>query len=266
MSELQISTRHSTHRSDERIINSPNLPENNVSLAAISETAGESIIKLNSLGIRAFPVRASDKLSISVNSHADIRLLHIESNVIFCHPEESNIYSDIVGFRFLPISENMSNLYPNDVRLNCAVIGNKIICNKKTVSSAVLNYAIEQGFTIIDTKQGYSKCSVCIVDENSIITDDPSIYKSAQFFFNDVLFIEKGSIGLKGADYGFIGGCTGKLGKNIMAFNGRIESHSEHNKIIDFFDKHNINVVELNNNRAEDIGGILPLKEYINNP
>ncbi len=124
-----------------------------------------------------------------------------------------------------------------------------------------MNPAEKDGLTIIPVKQGYTKCSICIADENSIITDDESIFKSAQNYFDDILLISKGSVRLKEMNYGFIGGCTGKIDKNKIAFNGRIESHDDHNLIIDFLDRHNITAVELLNDRLTDIGSIIPVCE-----
>lgn len=249
--------------SDERIIEKPNLPEKDVRLAAISESAGESKIFLNSLGIRTVDIQANPKLSQSVSSHADIRILHLPNKCLCTYPEEINAYKNLQFFTVSCIDYKISADYPNDVRLNCAVIGSKIICNKRTIAREILEFAEKKGFQIISTKQGYSKCSVCILNENAIITDDPSIYRAAQNFFNDTLFISKGSIGLKGADYGFIGGCTGKLGKNKIAFNGRIESHADHNIIIDILDKYKLTAIELTDKKLEDIGGIIPLTEAI---
>lgn len=263
MSVHQMLTKPLMLQSDERILLNPNLPQNDVTLAAISETAGESIKKLHSLDISTVGTVPHEKLSVSVNSHSDIRMLHIETNKLFCFKEETDKYRQLANFTVFSINETMGLKYPDDVRLNCAVIGKNIICNTKTISKEILKYADENGFNIINCNQGYSKCSICIIDDNSIITDDPSIYKSAQFFLNDILFISKGSIGLKGADYGFIGGCTGKLGKNKIAINGRIESHNDHNEIIDFLEQHQMECIELTNNKLEDIGGIIPLAERI---
>lgn len=108
----------------------------------------------------------------------------------------------------------------------------------------------------------YSRCSVCVINENAIITDDISVFTAAQNFLSDVLFISKGSIRLDGYDYGFIGGCCGKIDKNKIAFNGRIDSHKDYKLIIDFITKHGVDCIELNNNVLTDIGGILPLIEY----
>lgn len=114
---------------------------------------------------------------------------------------------------------------------------------------------------MIPVKQGYSKCSICVVNESAVITDDESVFAAAGNFLNDVLFVSKGSIGLKGYNYGFIGGCSGKISDNKIAFNGRIESHTDSNQIIDFLQKHSVEPVELTNSKLLDIGGILPLMQ-----
>jgi len=164
-------------------------------------------------------------------------------------------------FKLKKIKAYAGNRYPNDVRLNCAIIGNKIICNIKTIANEVLEYAQANQLNVINVNQGYTKCSICAVNENSIITDDESIFAAAGNFFNDTLFISKGSIGLNGYGYGFIGGCCGKIDKNKIAFNGAIESHKDYKKIIDFLSRNSVECIELHNNPLYDIGGILPLCE-----
>ncbi len=244
-----------------KYIENPNLPQSRVVLAAISESAGESINKLNELGIETIKIKASPYLPKPVNSHADIQLLHLGSNIIFSQKEHSFEGLENKNFNIKYISDKPGDKYPDDVRLNCAIIGNKIICNKKTVAREILEYAESVGLIVINVNQGYSRCSICVVDENSIITDDEGIFAAAQNFFDDTLYVSKNSIRLKGYDYGFIGGCTGKLDKNKIAFNGRIDSHKDYNKIIDFTAKHGAEIIELSNDVLTDIGGILPLCE-----
>ena len=143
----------------------------------------------------------------------------------------------------------------------CSKISNKLICNTKTVSKRILEEAEKASLNIINVNQGYTKCSICVLTEKAIITDDESVYKSTQNFFDDVLLISKGSIRLETKDYGFIGGATGKLAKNIIAFNGRVDSHADHNIIIDILNKYSIVPLELISASLEDIGSIIPLYE-----
>ncbi len=244
-----------------KFIKKPNLPQGRVTLAAISEEAGESIKKLNSLGIKTIKIPCSAALPLPVNSHADLQLLHFYKNIMFAQSEHLFSGESASKIELRKISLKEGNKYPDDVRLNCAVIGNKIICNKKTIAPEILEIAEMLGLTVINVNQGYTKCSICIVNENAIITDDESIFAAAGNFFNDAQFVSKGSIRLKGYNYGFIGGCCGKIDKDIIAFNGAIESHKDYKKIIDFLNRNSVKLIELNNERLNDIGGILPLCE-----
>lgn len=244
-----------------KYIENPNLPQGRVTAAAISAQAGESINKLNKLGIKTLTINPYNALPEPVNSHADLQILHLGNNVIFCQNEHLCAGEFAKKFKLCKIKATAGNRYPDDVKLNCSIIGNKIICNKKTIAQEILEYADTNNLTVINVNQGYARCSICIVNENAIITDDESIFEAAGKFFNDTLFISKGSIGLKGYNYGFIGGCCGKIDKNKIAFNGAIESHKDYKKIIDFLSRNEVECIELNDNPLYDIGGILPLCE-----
>ena len=245
-----------------KYIEKPNLPQSRVGAVAINATACDAIKSLNNMGIKTLRIFPDKRFPEPVNSHADLQILHTKNNNILSFDEHLFIGESELKFNINKISEIPGNKYPDDVRLNCTIIGNYIICNKKTISAKVLDYAESNGYTIIDTNQGYSRCSVCVVNENAIITDDKSIFTATQNFLNDVLFVSKGSIRLNGYDYGFIGGCCGKIDKNKIAFNGAIESHKDYMIITDFLNKHSVECIELSKERLNDIGGIIPLTEY----
>lgn len=257
-----MSTKHSMRQfNDMKYIENPNLPQSRVTAAFISEQAGESIKKLNELGIKTLQIKPYSNLPEPVNSHTDLQILHLGNNDIFCQNEHLCIGEFDKKIKLNKIQATAGNKYPDDVRLNCAIIGNKLLCNINTIAQEILEYAEINNMIVINVKQGYTKCSICIVNENAIITDDESIFTAAGNFFNDTLFISKGSIGLKGYGYGFIGGCCGKIDKNKIAFNGAIESHKDYKKIIDFLSRNSVECIELNNNPLYDIGGIIPICE-----
>lgn len=244
-----------------KYISKPNLPQSRVGAVAISASAFEAISSLNSMGIKTVKIKPDLRLPEPVNSHADLQLLHIGNDILFSSTEHLHIGESGLNFHIKKISEAPGNEYPKDVRLNCAIIGDKIICNKKTVAREVLEFAYNTGLTVIHVNQGYSRCSICVVNENALITDDISVFTAAQNLFDDAQLVSKKSIRLKGYDYGFIGGCCGKIDKDKIAFNGAIESHGDYKLIIDFLSRNNVECIELHNDRLTDIGGILPLTE-----
>ncbi len=249
---------------NESFLRKPNLPQGEVTYAAISERAGDLAEKsLHSLGIKTIRVPKNNVLPEPVCDHPDIQFLHLGNNHILTCAEHLCIGDLQEDFNINKIKEECSDKYPGDVLLNCTVIGKHIICNKKTVASEVLEFADNNGYTIINVNQGYARCSVAVINENAIITDDISIFTAAQFFLNDVLFVSKGSIRLNGYNYGFIGGCCGKISNDKIAFNGRLDSHQDCDKIKSFLYKYSIDYIELCDDVLTDIGGIIPLKERI---
>ena len=244
-----------------RYIENPNLPTGDVSSVAISGDAKNAIEKLHSLNIETYIINNNHKLPEPVNSHADLQLLHLGNDMLLTSGEHLYAGEFEKNFRLIRIGAELGNHYPGDVLLNCKLIGKNIILNPKTIAKEVLDFAQTNGFNLINVNQGYTGCSICVINESAIITDDISVYRAAQNFLNDVLFISKNSIRLKGYDYGFIGGCCGKIGQNKLAVNGRIESHKDYKDIIDFADKHNTEIIELTNDVLTDIGGIIPLKQ-----
>ena len=246
-----------------RPLSRANLPENTADVLLVSGRASECRKALINKGFRVLPVADNDCLRSSISSHPDMRYMYFGHGVLFTD-NIADTPSEIKDkFDNTVIRENLTEAYPGDARLNCVTLGKYFICNEKSVSKTILDFAYKSGLEIIFVNQGYTKCSICILNENAIITDDKSIYTAAQNFLNDVTFISKGSIRLKGMNYGFIGGCTGKLSKNEIAFSGRIESHDNHNDIYDSLIRNNITAAELTDGPLEDIGSIIPLTEHI---
>lgn len=146
--------------------------------------------------------------------------------------------------------------YPNDVGLCICQTEEYVIYNPKTVSSKVIPYL--KG-TKIPVNQGYARCSVCVVSNDSIITADAAIAKTAATAGMNVLMIHPGHIRLDGYDYGFIGGATIKISDSVLAFTGTIESHPDQNSILEFLEKHGVTPVFLTNDPIFDIGGAVAL-------
>lgn len=242
-------------------VEKPNLPQGRVTLAAISAEAGEAIEKLNAAGVKTVKIPRRPQFPSLISSHADLRLFHAGKNILYTYGERTFGRERLENFQIRKIASSPSENYPGCVGLNCALIGNKLICNKKTAAPEILEFAESLGYKIINVRQGYTRCSICVVCENAIITDDESIFAAAGNFFDDVTYVSKGSVGLEGYEYGFIGGCCGKIDKDALAFNGSLESHKDYKLIADCLSRNGVRAVELRKGRLCDVGGVLPLRE-----
>lgn len=158
--------------------------------------------------------------------------------------------------RTICISKNLGTSYPDDVPLNVALVGNYLICNPKYTASEVIESARKREIEIISTNQGYSKCSVCVVSDSAIITEDESIYKACKNKLK-VLLIRKGKVRLPGYDYGFIGGASAYINGTVYFF-GNIRAHSDFHLIDHFVSENGASIVSLSDSQPlTDIGGIV---------
>ncbi len=244
-------------------IKTPNLPQSDVALIAISGTYPKIIDALKTLGIETIEVESCRNLSKPVSSHADMICHHIGENHIIVAKGKGDLRAKLESFGFDVVSSNkcISKLYPYDVPLNAARVGNYLIANQAALDNTIMDYCEENGIEIIHVKQGYTKCSTIVVDEHSIITADQSIERAAIAARIDTLLIEQGHITLLGCDYGFIGGACGFIGKNKIAFTGNIHAHPSYTKMKNFLDWKGIQMISLTDDDLIDIGGLIPLKE-----
>lgn len=253
------------------LLNVPHLPEKKVKTVLVSYDYPEFICGLNEkLQISTIKVKRNPDLVAPISTHADCMFVQLDKKTIFT---ESNNYQKIVNFltseigetsqiiNIINVKEQIRSPYPEDVPINIKVIGNKIICNINTIASEIKDCAFRSGMQMIHTNQGYAACSTIVINNNALITDDESIHISSKSNGIDTLLISKGSVKLKGYDYGFIGGTCGMIDKNLLAFTGKLNSHNDSDKIISFLNKYNISFIELTNGPLIDIGGIIPILE-----
>ena len=172
----------------------------------LSHKAEVLIDFIKNKGISCFSEYINYSVSSKICDHADISFFFDGDDTLFVAKESEICVNSLKEFceNIIVLSENLGENYPEDVKLNCLRIGSNFICNSNTVSTVVLEHMKNKGVRIIDVKQGYAKCSVLPVSDNSLITDDISIYNSCIINGIDVLLVSKGDVKLSGYDYGFI--------------------------------------------------------------
>ena len=215
---------------------------------------------LKKAGVKVLTVEKSPFISGSLATHTDLLAVRIDECIVL--DKSQNMLYDYFtrsGRACVYSEKTAKSGYPDDVPLNCAVVGKNIICRRSAVSNTVLEKAENSGFKIIDVNQGYAKCSTCVIGENAVITDDISIHRACDLNNIDSLLVSKGSVSLEGYNYGFIGGCSGLVEERLLAFCGDISTHSDYHKIKDFLAAHEVDCISLFSGRLIDIGGIIAI-------
>ena len=138
--------------------------------------------------------------------------------------------------------------------LNSLSIGNLFVHSINFTDPNLLSLTKDK--KLINVKQGYTKCSTCIVNNHAIITSDVSIAKALSPEGMDVLLIPPGDILLPGLNYGFIGGATGLIEDNVLAFYGHLDHYLYGKEVLEFLKKHRVEPVFLRNGKLIDRGSI----------
>ena len=249
-----------------RFVVNPNLP-NCCKLVLVGEKYAEKLFeKLSEYDIDILPVPDNPYVDIRLSGHADLSVLHTGGEKLVLAPflkgsEFSQKLAEYGASAYYADLEQRAE-YPYDSQMNICLIGNKLICSKFYEKSNLVNFlTIGRKLNVLSSRQGYVKCSMCVVNENAFITADPSLYRIGSSCGMDVLRIRPGYIKLDGFDYGFIGGASFKLSANQIAFTGHLNEHPDITSILDFLGLHNVDPVFLTEAPAFDIGSAIPLLE-----
>lgn len=203
-----------------------------------------------------------DALPDSLKKHTDLGICIVSHKKAVCPPDSYEYYKDKLspyGFEIIKGNRFLDCHYPLDSAYNVCIVGKKCFLNKNVCDEALFDILTSEGYEIIHVKQGYTKCSVCPIDENSIITADISIAKEAEKLGMEVLLTTNDTILLPGYDNGFFGGCCGMSDSRQLLINGELSSHPDHDRILSFLKRKNIEIKELKEGPLTDIGSILPL-------
>lgn len=227
----------------------------------LSENAN-SILKdaLRGKGYELIEIAGTDKVYDAISSHADIYLCKICDKLIVAPVQLPFIAETLQnkGIYHVSGAKDPGGRYPENVNYNAAQIGRRLIHNMKHTDPAVLFAAREHGLELIDVNQGYSKCNLVVVDEDSAITSDMGLAFSLKKQGLDVLVISGGDVKLEGFPYGFLGGASGRVGDEII-FNGNLSAHPDFQAIKEFIQSKGLRPVWFGEYPLEDVGSMIEI-------
>ncbi len=212
----------------------------------------EHIYELERLGCRVIPTKPIEALYGAVRGHADMQI-HFSGGKAVCEPTVYEYYQKMLSNTDIICgSAKLTDKYPYDIAYNTCKISKYAIANAKYTAKEILS----QYNDVLNTRQGYAKCNICVVSDTAAITSDEGIYRLLLQNGIDTLKIRGGYIELKGMS-GFIGGASGLIKPNLLTFNGDINTHPDGKNIISFCKNYGVDAVSLGKDALCDIGSIL---------
>ena len=234
-------------------ISTPNLPKSKVCVfIANTPIEGATVIKPPKM----------DMLPPSLSRHADLSIAIVSSKKAVCPPESYAYYKSALfpyGFEIIEGKTHLGCNYPLDSAYNVCIIGKKCFLNKKVCDPTLYDILISEGYEIIFVNQGYTKCSICPIDENTFITADKGIYDKGVEMGFEALLISNEGILLPDYKNGFWGGCCGLGAPDTLLVNGDVETIKSGNLIKEFLNRKGIKIKNLKKGEVIDIGSVLPL-------
>lgn len=197
-------------------------------------------------------------LQKSVAGHTDLVIHPIEGKKIVVAPDiERDFRQNLVqnGFTILDGKNILSEKYPNDISYNVARVGEFAFHNTKYTDEVIVREYDKLGIKFLHVNQGYTKCSIAVVDDKSIITSDVKIAETAEKNNIEALLIEQEKeILLPGLEHGFFGGSVFMLKEKTMAICGNKECLKRKSDIEKFLEKRDIKLISLSNEGIIDFG------------
>lgn len=212
---------------------------------------------LEKLGCTVITCPPYEKLYKAVCGHPDMLVHVIDRKSILVHKNMPTHFVELLeslNFNVLKSHSSILAKYPYDIALNAVNLSSLFMHYLKYTDATLLDKVKNK--ILINVKQGYTKCSTAVVSESAIITSDKSIANSLKSTDIDVLLLPPGDIDLPGLDYGFIGGCCGKVDDTTLAFYGDLSYYTYGKEVLSFLKKHNVKPVYLRNGKLIDRGSI----------
>lgn len=248
-----------------RLVFEANLPQGTVKTVFLGDKYIEGLeTGLKAHGISAIGVPENPGVLSPVAFHADMSICHLGHETLVVAAEIYDEFRQRVPERLklLKAESRLRPQYPHDIALNACVIGDRLLHNLEYTDKSILTIARENRLRSYHVRQGYTKCSVCLLSRNRLITGDTGIHALCEQLGIQSLLIDSGAIKLDGYNNGLIGGCCGKISGEKVAFTGRLKGLKDEKRILNFIWDAGMDAVFLTDEPVFDVGSIIPIEEY----
>lgn len=232
-------------------------------MIAIVDRAYYDIIrdKLSEFNIKVYPSFESKILKGAVKTHPDMSIFKYDEETLFTSQESFDYYNEIfknTKINIINANEDPLEKYPSDVKFNALRVADHLICKKDVCAKSIIKRFDDN--KIINSSQGYVKCSIIDVGSEYFVSDDKYLYEIIKSLGKKCILLDKGFVKIKDYDYGFIGGASGYARDKIF-LTGKIINEANRIRLEEFAREINKELIYLTEYDIFDIGTLMIMEE-----
>lgn len=194
----------------------------------------------------------------AVQNHPDIFLFPHNNSIVSAPNSPQDFINNLIskGYNIITGQKPVGSKYPHTAIYNAVLTKQYLIHNLAHTESTIKD--ICPNVKQINVNQGYCRCNLLALPNNTFITSDKGILYILQNEGLKVLYINPEKIILNSFPHGFFGGCCGVSDKYFF-ITGSINHFNEKTDIELFANESRLEIIELSTEIPEDIGSILIL-------
>lgn len=216
---------------------------------------------LRNIGYEIIELTKQENVYDEISSHVDIFFTKLNDKIVI-EPTIYYLYREYIP-NVIKGNLYVRGEYPFDILYNVCQIGKNVVHNFKYTDPNVLTVIKNEKLNMININQGYSKCSIAVVDDNSAIVTDHNIAIILKKSNIDILELKE-DIDIKllksknshSKMNGFIGGATARVDNKFIVF-GDTQKIDKEEKIKKFVESKGLKLVDFKGMDVIDYGGIL---------
>lgn len=217
--------------------------------------------KLSEFNINSFPSFESKILKGAVKTHPDMSIFKFDEETLIASCESFEYYNEIfkdTKIKIINANEDPLEKYHGDVKFNALRVGEHLICKSDVCTKCIIKRFDEA--KIINSSQGYVKCSVIDIGGKYFVTDDKYLYEIINGLGYKTILLEKGLVKIKDYDYGFIGGASGYARDKIF-LTGKIKDEANRIRLENFARDINKELIYLTEYDIFDVGTLMIMED-----
>lgn len=217
--------------------------------------------KLSEFNINSFPSFESKILKGAVKTHPDMSIFKFDEETLIASCESFEYYNEIfkdTKIKIINANEDPLEKYHGDVKFNALRVGEHLICKKEACAKFIVKRFDEA--KIINSSQGYVKCSVIDIGGEYFVTDDKYLYEIFNGLGYKTILLEKGLVKIKDYEYGFIGGASGYARDKIF-LTGKIKDEANRIRLENFARDLNKELIYLTEYDIFDVGTLMIMED-----